>query len=126
AAAGEHDVMAERMIIARVRQRADDCPLVAPGSEARQVLADVHARRSRLNRVELAANFGWSVRFGIEAVVLSEAAGEKDIDDRLAGTRGAPLGHRTQRLHLPERQAHQADGAGLEHVAAVENRVLQW
>src|SRR5262249_24695860 len=85
AAAGQHDVMAQRMVVAWVRQRADQRPFAASRGEPRQMLANLNARRARANRAEFAADIVGSVGLGIETVVLRETAGEEEVDDRVAG-----------------------------------------
>src|SRR5579859_295199 len=62
-------------------------------SKLRQVLANLYARRIRVDRLELAPDFGGRIGLHIKAVVLAEAPGEKHIDAGTGLTRrpGCPI-----------------------------------
>src|SRR4051794_34817163 len=115
------------MIIGRVRERANQRPELAPRSQKWQMLANLNAGRAGCNRLKLAANVIWGVRLHVEAIVLSQAAGEKDVDAGLcfaarlwAIVCRARLAQARQVIHA---QANQPDRTGLEHRPAREARM---
>ena len=74
--------------------------------QLRQMLADLDARRAGGDRVELAAHGIGSLRLQIEAVLLGQSAGKKDIDARLrtavngsGGTESGRSAETTQMIH---------------------------
>ncbi len=75
-------MVAGRVVVRRVRQRADQRPVVAALRPASAGARRSHARRARGDRLELAADLVRGVGLQVEAVVLRQAAGEEDVDDR--------------------------------------------
>src|SRR5579872_3694118 len=94
------------------------------------MLADLYPRRIGGDRLELAANLGRRLGLRIEAVVLGEPAGKKDVDRRPRATlprwrviradgwRGA------QRFEVVHPQSDQPDGAGLHCNPPIQPRML--
>jgi hypothetical protein len=68
--AGEHNMMAGRMIVRRMGERTADGPEVTPLSQHRQVFANLQAGRPSVNRFKVAANLRRRIWLHIEAVVL--------------------------------------------------------
>ena len=55
-------------------QRTNDRQFVHLSSQQRDMFADVNPGHSRWNRLKLAADLAWSVRFGIERLVVADPA----------------------------------------------------
>jgi hypothetical protein len=66
----EHGHVALRMLVVRMRQAADERPLVASLCQAREMLADEDSRCLGGDCVEFATDLGRRVRLGIETLVL--------------------------------------------------------
>src|SRR5437764_7606606 len=97
---------------------------MAPLGQERQMFANLNAGRPCRDRLELTTNILGRVGLHVEAVVLRQAAGEKDIDARLgaaarvrAASSGRGLAKTSQVVHP---HAQKTDGPGLEHRAAGE------
>ena len=80
--AGQHHVMTERVVVAGVRERAEQGELVAPSGELGQVLADLHAGRDGVDRRELAPDPRRGVRLQVPRLVLRRATRLEQIDNR--------------------------------------------
>ncbi len=106
--AGEHQLVSGRMVGIGVRQRAHERPLFAPRGQARQMLANLHARRARGNRFELAANPVGRIGLHVEAFVLRQPARQKDVDHRFGRGIG-PNG--SQASARPARAVQQRDSS---------------
>ena len=92
----------------------------APLGQARQVLADLNPRRARGSRIEIPPHFRRRTWLEIEALVLREAAGQKDVDAGF-GLGPPPISSRpggAQRLQMIDPQAEQTDRAGLNRRSA--------
>src|SRR5262249_20707092 len=88
-------------------QRAHQRPQVAPRRQPRQVLADLNARRARGDGPELAADVVGGVGLEVEAVLLGQAAGEEDVDDRAGrGVRGGGGAEGGEVVAAQAEQAH--------------------
>ena len=81
----QHKVMPERVAVGRMRQRANQQPIVASSGKLGKVFADLRAGRLRGDRLELAAHGVRGVGLEVEAVLLRQSAGKKNIDQRLGG-----------------------------------------
>ena len=88
----EHQVSGRIMAVVRVRQRADQGPVLAALGQHRQVLADLHAGSARRDRVELPLEFDRPVRLHVEGVVLRRPASEEQKDHRPPSGPSAPGG----------------------------------
>ena len=108
---GQHDVVTQRVAIGRMRQGTDHRPLVTAVGQPRQVLADLQTGSPSRNRIELTADVVRSVGLHVEAVVLSQAPGEEQVDHRLDRS---PTVLITSRLDIGLRQAHQPDRTRLQ------------
>src|SRR5262245_43155491 len=101
---------------------------MAPLRQHRQMLANLDARRLRRTRLELATDVVRSRRLHVEAILLGETAGEKDVDASLGlpqrsgcSRRGCCL--RPESLQVVHPESEQTDSAGLDHGPAGEVRV---
>ena len=107
-------VMADGMLVVRMRQRADERPLSAAFGQQRQMLAHLHARSLRGDGRKFPADVVGGIRFGIEAVVLRESAGKEYVNDvfcrRSCGFRS---GHFLQAGNVIHAEPQQADAARL-------------
>ena len=92
--------MAQGVAIGRVRQRADQCPVPAAFGQLRQMLADVDAGRGGLDRLKVAPDSIRGTRLQVEAVLLGQSPGKKDVEHRL---RGAGSGRRRLHVRCPQR-----------------------
>jgi hypothetical protein len=72
-----------------VIERADDGDLVHPAAHARQVFADVNARRAGRGPAKLAAHLGGGVGLHIDHVLRGGAAEQIEQDDILGPPRPA-------------------------------------
>ena len=115
AAAGQHQAGALRVLVPAVRDAAAQGPLVAAVGQQRQVLADLEPGSASGNRSELAPNVLGGIRLGIKALVLSQPAGQEDVDDRTGTTERTRLGAKP--FDVGHRQAHQSQCACLEDLA---------
>ena len=111
---GQHDVMTQRMVVRLVSQRPADCPAVASLSQHRQVLTDVDAGRLSGDRSKLTTNRVGGLWLQIEALVLSQTSGQKDIDtgSRFAAARthrGIGTSLSANRVDVIHAQPEQAD-----------------
>ena len=98
-AAGHHVVVAGAVIVLVVANRADDRQLVADGRQPRHVLGEEDSGDLRVDRLELAANFGRSVGLGIEGFEVARPAVQPESGcssswrlDAVAGNRPQPQG----------------------------------
>ena len=80
--AGQEHVTGHRVVAAVGLDRSHQGIAVAPRRQHRQVLADPDARGLRVDRPELAPHGVGRVGLEVEAVLLGEAAGQEDEDDR--------------------------------------------
>ena len=113
------------VIVAGVRQGADQGPQMAALRQPRQMLADLNAGRPGSDRLELTPILGCRLRFQIEAVLLSKSARKKNVNtSSLVGFRFIP-GKGTQSQHMFRAQAEQADGAGTKRRAPRDDGMLQ-
>ena len=80
--AGEHDVVAGRVVVRAVRERADQRPQVATLGQERKMFADLDSGRVRRDRAKLASNLGRRIRLQVEALELRQTTREEDVDDR--------------------------------------------
>ena len=110
-----------RMVVRWMRKRPHERPLIRSSRQLRQMFANLHARRLGRDRLELAANIFRSVRLQVKTVVLSQSAGQEDVDNRLGGMHGRRLG--TQSVEVRSAQAEQRNSPGLQHGAAGEGRM---
>ena len=114
--AGEADVV--RVFVARADDGADRRRPVHLLGDQWQHLADVNARHSSADRLELAANLPRRVHLQVVHVLMRRAAGQVNHDDgffALAAARGC--GGPQQ---LRQRQAAHAQAANLEKVSATD------
>ena len=74
AAPGKHNVVTERMVIGRMRQRSYERPEMTSCGEFWQVLADFNSGCSSRNRLKFTANVVRCQRLHVKAVVLTEPA----------------------------------------------------
>ena len=72
--------MSGGVIIGGVSERAAEGPQVAAECESGKVFADLCAWSGRGDGAKFAADFGGGCWLHVEAVVLSESAGEEDVD----------------------------------------------
>ena len=83
--------MALGMLVRGVSQGTADRPHLAAFGKLREMLADLQARRARLDRFELTTHIIRRIGLHVEAVVLGQAARKENIDH--------PLGRRRRTLH---------------------------
>ena len=83
----------KRVVVAagRAIDRAERHQFVHDPRQPGQVLADLDAGHAGRNRPEIAANFGRSLHFQVEHVLVRRGSAQVDHDDRLARA-GHPLG----------------------------------
>ena len=97
-------------------ERADHRELVGDLGEPGHVLADFHAVDIRGDRRELAAEFLRRERLQVEHVHVRRAAGQIDVDDRLAG--GLRTRQRLRTEQFGESEAAEAERSDLQEIAA--------
>ena len=83
APARQHDVMRGGVIVGGMRERTDQRPFSRQLRELRKVLANLDARYGGADRTKFTTHLHRGVRLHVEAFVLRQSAGEKDINDRL-------------------------------------------
>ena len=124
--------MPQRVVIGRMRQRADDGPLLASLGQTRQMLANLNARRLGRGRIELASDIGRCIGLEVKALVLRQSAGEEDVDARLGGPlRPATRRRGPQRGDVIHPQPEQPDRPSLDcrpprETGVVQSRASDW
>src|SRR5579864_557570 len=73
----------DKMVVFPVCERPNQRVLMRSRGEAGQMLADVHARYLRGNRLELAAHLGRRIGLHVKRIDMAGSAGEKDQDNGL-------------------------------------------
>ena len=110
------------MVIRRMSQRTADRPQMTALRKHRQVFANLNPRGFCGDRLKLAPDIVRCFRLHIEAVVLTETAREKDVDDRFCGL--IPAISRDvsslKGLHVIHSQAQQADPTRLNRSATAD------
>lgn len=124
AAAGQHDVVGRGVLVGGVGEGANNGPEVAALGQQGEVFADIESRGAGGDGAEFASDIGGSEGLGIEAVVLSQPAGEEDIDDGPVGN-GGGVGGCPEFLEVGCRQAEQTDSPCLEHFTAAQARMVK-
>src|SRR5262249_23955002 len=81
----QHDVVAGRVIVTRMRERSDDRPVLAPLRQHRQMFANLDTSCRRISGPKLAADVLRSIGFQVEAVELAEPARKENVDDGFRG-----------------------------------------
>ena len=85
--------------------------------ELRHVIADLDARRTRSDRLELTAEFAGSVGLHVPHILLRRSAVEKDEEARLGSAASKPLS-RGGTQHIGKSDAEQPQRTNLEQVAS--------
>ena len=117
-AAGEHDVMAQRVITAAMSKRTNQRPLFRDAREIGEVLADVQPGSARADGLELATDFHGSVRLHVEALMLRESAGKEDVNHRLCPCRLRGRRHSLEGAEMIHAESQQSHRARLNHFTA--------
>src|SRR5689334_9344967 len=71
---GHHVMIAGSVVVLVVADRADDRKLVQAGSQLGHVLGELHARYGGVDGLKVAADFGRSLRLGVEGLEVSWSA----------------------------------------------------
>lgn len=115
--------MSGGVIIGGVSEGAAEGPEVAAERESGEVFADLRPGCCGGDGSEFAANFGGCGGLHVEAVVLSESAGEEDIDAGFESGRGGCCRlccEGMQAAEVVHAEPQQGDAAGLNGGAAGE------
>ena len=115
--ASQHHVVAERVVVARVRERAEKRELVAPPGQFGQVLADLHAGRDGVDRCELAPDPRRSVGLEVPGLVLRRSARLEQVDHRSCPRRRVGLGLGVAPEQVAKPEPSQAQSTNLEEMA---------
>src|SRR5262245_44827510 len=115
------------MSISRMRQRANDGPVLAALRGTRPVVADLHYRRARGRWLKLATHFGRRVRLQIETLMLRQPTRKEYVNARLGpGTYGsAGRRCRLQRSHVVHPQAKKTNRSSLNRRAPRKQRMSE-